>query len=57
MEKHVPFSTLKILICKKYSFPNLTQFSQGNSVLESPASDRASIHLETTMLQEDSSEN
>jgi hypothetical protein len=26
------FSTLKILICKKYSYKKLTQFSQGNNM-------------------------
>jgi hypothetical protein len=31
------FSNLKILICRMYSFQKLTQFSQGNNVLDAPA--------------------
>jgi hypothetical protein len=33
-----PFSTLKILICRKDSFQKLCQFSQGKNVLDAPAS-------------------
>jgi hypothetical protein len=32
------FSTLKTEICWKYSFQKLTQFSQGNNVLDAAAS-------------------
>jgi hypothetical protein len=34
-----PFSSLKILICRKYSYQKLTKFSQGNNVLNAAASD------------------
>jgi hypothetical protein len=32
-----PISTLKNLSCREYSFQKLTQFSQGNNVLDAPA--------------------
>jgi hypothetical protein len=32
--KHEPFCNLKILIGKMYSFQKLTQYSQGNNVLD-----------------------
>jgi hypothetical protein len=38
LEQTEPISTFKILSCRKYSFQKLTQFSQGNNVLENPAS-------------------
>jgi hypothetical protein len=38
LKQNEPFFTLKIGICGKYSFPKLTQFSQGNNVLEAAAS-------------------
>jgi hypothetical protein len=34
LEQNDPFSTLKILICRKCSFQKQTQFSQGNSLLD-----------------------
>jgi hypothetical protein len=33
----VPFSSLKILICRKYSYQKLTQFSQGYNVIDATA--------------------
>jgi hypothetical protein len=38
LEENEPLSTLKTLISSKYSFQKLTQFSQGNNVLDAPAS-------------------
>jgi hypothetical protein len=38
LEQNEPFSTLKILICRKYSFLKLTQFSQENNIMDVPAS-------------------
>jgi hypothetical protein len=38
MEQRQPVSTLKSLSCRKYSFQKLTQFSEGNNVLDAPAS-------------------
>jgi hypothetical protein len=38
MEQNEPFSTLKTMICKRYSFQQVTQFSLGNNVLDAPAS-------------------
>jgi hypothetical protein len=37
LEENEPFSSLKILICGKYSFQKLTQFSQGYNVPDVPA--------------------
>jgi hypothetical protein len=37
-EQSEPFSTLKTLICRMYSFQKLTQFSQGDNVLDAPTS-------------------
>jgi hypothetical protein len=38
LEQHETFSTLKTLICRKYSFQKNMQFSQGNNVQDDPAS-------------------
>jgi hypothetical protein len=38
LEQTEPISTLKNLSCRKYSFQKLCQFSQGNNVLDAPAS-------------------
>jgi hypothetical protein len=38
LEQNVPFSTVIILIYRKYSFQKLTETSQGNNVLDVPAS-------------------
>jgi hypothetical protein len=38
MEKVKPISTLNSMICRKYVFQKLAQFSQGNNVLDAPAS-------------------
>jgi hypothetical protein len=38
LEKNELFSTLKTTICRKYSFQKLPQMSQGNNVLDAPAS-------------------
>jgi hypothetical protein len=43
------FSTLKTLICRKYTFQKLTQFLQGNNVLDAPASDTSGFSLESYM--------
>jgi hypothetical protein len=40
LEENEHFSTLKTLICRMYSCQKLTQFSQGNNVVDAPASDR-----------------
>jgi hypothetical protein len=37
MENIEPISTLKSVICRKYIFQKLTQFSQGNNVLDASA--------------------
>jgi hypothetical protein len=37
LEQREPISTLKNLNSRKYSFQKLTQFSQGNNVLDAPA--------------------
>jgi hypothetical protein len=38
LEEDEPFSTLKTVIFGKHFFPKLAQFSQGNNVLDAPAS-------------------
>jgi hypothetical protein len=38
LEQTEPISTLKTLSYRKYSFQQLTQFSQGNNILDAPAS-------------------
>jgi hypothetical protein len=38
MEQREPIPTLKILTCRKYSFENLTEFSQEKNVLDTAAS-------------------
>jgi hypothetical protein len=38
MDQTEPISALKIMIYRKYSCHKLTQFIQGNNVLEAPAS-------------------
>jgi hypothetical protein len=38
MEQNVPLSPLKTLIGRQYSFQKLSQFSQGNNVLDAPPS-------------------
>jgi hypothetical protein len=38
LEQTAPISTLKYISCRKLSFHELTQFSQGNNVLESEPS-------------------
>jgi hypothetical protein len=38
LEQIGPISTLKHLSCKKYSFQNLNQFSQGNNMLDAAVS-------------------
>jgi hypothetical protein len=38
LEQTEPISTMQTLIYKKYSFQTQTQFSQGNNLLEAPAS-------------------
>jgi hypothetical protein len=38
LRNKLTFSTLKILLCMKYSFPKITQFSLGNNVLDAAAS-------------------
>jgi hypothetical protein len=50
-----PFSNLKTLICRMYSYQKLTQFSQGNNVLNSDTSNRdvflwISINVPSTQL-------
>jgi hypothetical protein len=45
MEQNEPISTLKILICRKYSFQNITQFSQENNVLPVTVSNIDVFHL------------
>jgi hypothetical protein len=37
LEQNEAFSTLETMICRKYSFQKLTQFSQGNNVLDAAA--------------------
>jgi hypothetical protein len=38
LEQNEPFSTLKILICRKYSFEQQNQFSLGFNVLDAEPS-------------------
>jgi hypothetical protein len=38
LEINEPFSTLKILTCRKYSFQKLSKFSEVNNVIDSAAS-------------------
>jgi hypothetical protein len=38
LEQIEVISSLKHLGCKKYSFQKLSQFSQGNNILDAPAS-------------------
>jgi hypothetical protein len=38
LEQNELFSTLKTMICRKYSFQKLNEFSQGNNVPDVPAS-------------------
>jgi hypothetical protein len=38
LQQNEPISTLKTMIFRKYSFQKLTQFSEGNNVLDAPAS-------------------
>jgi hypothetical protein len=38
MEYTEPISTLKTMICREYSFQQLTKFSQGNNVLDAATS-------------------
>jgi hypothetical protein len=38
LEQKLPFSPLKTLIGRHYSFEKLTQYSQGNNVLDAPSS-------------------
>jgi hypothetical protein len=38
LEQREPFSTLKTMIYRQYSFQKLTQFSQGNNIVDSPPS-------------------
>jgi hypothetical protein len=37
MKQNEHFSTLKTMICRKYSFQKLTEFSQGKDVLNAAA--------------------
>jgi hypothetical protein len=39
LDQNDPYSTLKTIICRKYSFQKLTPFSQGSNVPNAPASD------------------
>ena len=48
LEYILPFSALKILISKKYSFQKLTQFSKGNNVLDAGASKMQLFHWRDT---------
>jgi hypothetical protein len=38
LEQKEPISALKTVICRKYSFQKLSQFSQAINVLDAPAS-------------------
>jgi hypothetical protein len=38
LEQNEPISTLTTVICRKYAFQILSQFSQANNVLDAPAS-------------------
>jgi hypothetical protein len=38
LEQNEPLKTWKILICRKYSFQRVTEFSHGNNVLQTEAS-------------------
>jgi hypothetical protein len=49
LEQYEPFSTLKTVICQKYSLQNLTQFSQGSNVLDAPAPNTEGVFLERNM--------
>jgi hypothetical protein len=48
LEQTEPFSTLKIMILKKYSLQAIVQFSNGNNILETPASNIGGIRWTST---------
>jgi hypothetical protein len=48
MKRNEPFYILKTMICRKYSFQKLTQLSQGNNVLDVPASNTDGFLLKDT---------
>jgi hypothetical protein len=50
-EQNAPLSTFKALICMKYTFQQLTQFSQGNNVLDAVASNIDGFPLRDTHVQ------
>jgi hypothetical protein len=50
LEKNEPFSTLKTMISRKYSFQNLTQFLQRNNVPDAPASNKHAVLSTDTIL-------
>jgi hypothetical protein len=37
LEQNEPFSTVKTMVFRKYSFQKLTQYSQGMNILDAPA--------------------
>jgi hypothetical protein len=51
LEQTEHFSTLETLICRKYTFQKLTQFLQGNNVLDAPACDTSGFLSRDTFLQ------
>jgi hypothetical protein len=52
LEQNEPFSTWNTIICRKYSYQKLTQFSQGNHVLDAHASNTDGfLSRDTSFLQ------
>jgi hypothetical protein len=50
LEQNEPFSTLKVMICRKYSFQKLPQFSQENNVLDAPPLNTDGVHSGDTCI-------
>jgi hypothetical protein len=50
LEESEPISTLIQVSCRRWSFQKLTQLSQGNNVLDSPASNTEGFLQETHVI-------
>jgi hypothetical protein len=47
-EEAEPISTMKYLSCRNYSFQKLSQFAQGNNVLDAPPSNTDGVFFGNT---------
>jgi hypothetical protein len=52
LEKNEPFCTLKTMSCRKYSFQDLTQFSQEKHILDAPASSTDDVLLRESLFHQ-----